>query len=91
MESDSPIEPPVIYQHPLAYLLGLDGVALLHAFAGDHDREFTTTRFDEIRALLDFLEELGDGVTVEAISTEEGYSSWAEGYAMLSWLTKPRT
>ena len=31
----------MIYQHPLAYLLGLEGVALLHAFAGDYDREFT--------------------------------------------------
>lgn len=34
MESDSPIEPPVVYQHPLAYLLGLEGIALLRAFAG---------------------------------------------------------
>jgi len=31
----------VIYQDPLAYLLGLEGVALLDAWAGDHDRAFT--------------------------------------------------
>ncbi|MEK6274498.1 MAG: hypothetical protein AABM30_04085 [Actinomycetota bacterium] len=61
MESDPRIEPPVIYQHPLAYLLGLEGIALLHAFAGDHDRDFTTARFDEIRALLDAVEELATG------------------------------
>jgi hypothetical protein len=30
----------VIYQDPLAYLLGLEGIALLDAGAGDHDREF---------------------------------------------------
>jgi hypothetical protein len=28
----------VIYQDPLAYLLGLEGIALLDAWAGDHDR-----------------------------------------------------
>jgi hypothetical protein len=31
--------PPVIYQHPLAYLLGLEGVALLRAFSGAYDRK----------------------------------------------------
>src|SRR5439155_9106079 len=30
----------LIYQHPLAYLLGLEGIALLHAFAGEYDRDF---------------------------------------------------
>jgi hypothetical protein len=66
MKSDSRIES-VLYQHPLAYLLGLEGIALLHAFAGDYDRDFTLARFDEIRALLDAAEELGDGVTVDPI------------------------
>ena len=31
----------MIYQDPLAYLLGLEGIALLDAWAGDHDREFS--------------------------------------------------
>ena len=43
----------MIYQDPLAYLLGLEGIALLDAWAGDHDREFTETRLAEIRRLLD--------------------------------------
>jgi hypothetical protein len=30
----SRIDAPVIYQHPLAYLLGLEGIALLQAFSG---------------------------------------------------------
>ena len=34
----------MIYQDPLAYLVGLEGIALLDAWAGDHDREFTETR-----------------------------------------------
>src|SRR5207244_9417313 len=71
---------PVIYQHPLAYLLGLEGIALLHAFAGHYDRDFTLARLEEIRSLLDAGEELGDGVTVTPIPTTEGYGSWAEFY-----------
>jgi ubiquinone/menaquinone biosynthesis C-methylase UbiE len=80
MESKSRIEPPAVYQHPLAYLLGLEGIALLRAFAGEYDRDFTMARFAEIRALLDSVEELGDGATVDAIPTTEGYGSWAEFY-----------
>jgi hypothetical protein len=34
----------VIYQDPLAYLLGLEGIALLDAWAGDHDQAFTDAR-----------------------------------------------
>ncbi len=77
---EAALEPPIIYQHPLAYLLGLEGIALLHAFAGEYDRDFTMARFNEIRALLDAVEELGDGVTVEPILSTEGYGSWAEFY-----------
>ena len=73
-------EPQAIYQHPLAYLLGLEGIALLHAFAGEYDRDFTLDRLAEIRALLAAGEELGDGVMVDPIPTTEGYGSWAEFY-----------
>jgi hypothetical protein len=45
----------VIYQDPLAYLLGLEGIALLDAWAGNHDRGFTETRLAEIRRLLGIL------------------------------------
>lgn len=74
------MESEAVYQHPLAYLLGLEGIALLRAFAGEYDREFTMARLAEVRALLDAAEELGDGVVVEPISTTEGYGSWAEFY-----------
>ena len=68
-----------IYQHPLAYLLGLEGIALLRAFAGKHDRSFVLARFDEIRCLLDS-GELGDGVHATPISVRQGYASWAPFY-----------
>lgn len=80
MESEPRIEPPPIYQHPLAYLLGLEGIALLHAFAGEYDRDFTTARLDEIRALLDSVQDLGEGTTLHPIPTTEGYDGWAEFY-----------
>jgi hypothetical protein len=71
---------PSIYPHPLAYLVGLEGIALLRAFAGEYDRDFTLARLAEVRALLDCAEELGEGAAVGPISTEEGYRSWAELY-----------
>ena len=80
LSEDSGIDAPVIYQHPLAYLLGLEGIALLRAFSGAYDREFTVARLSEIRALLDSLEELGDGVEARPITTPEGYARWAEVY-----------
>jgi ubiquinone/menaquinone biosynthesis C-methylase UbiE len=70
----------VVYQHPLAYLLGLEGIALLRAFAGEYDRQFTMARLAEIRALLDSVDEFGDGAEVAPIPTTEGYGSWAEFY-----------
>jgi ubiquinone/menaquinone biosynthesis C-methylase UbiE len=76
----SPIDAPVIYQHPLAYLLGLEGVALLRAFSGMYDRDFTLARFREIQTLLQSAEDLGDGVEARPITTREGYDRWAPFY-----------
>ena len=70
----------MIYQHPLAYLLGLQGVALLRAFNGEYDREFTQARIAEIRALLDSADEFGDGVATGPVTTATGYDAWARHY-----------
>src|ERR1700704_3491223 len=78
--ADSASEPSVIYQHPLAYLLGLEGVALLRAFSGAYDREFTLARFAEIRDLLESPDAFGTGIEARPISTREGYDSWASSY-----------
>lgn len=69
-----------IFQHPLAYLLGIEGAALMRAFAGEHDRDFTAARIAEVRSLLDRADELGEGVEVRAISSVEGYAAWAGRY-----------
>ena len=69
-----------IYQHPLAYLIGLEGIALLRAFSGEYDREFTLARLDEIRQLLEEPDALGAGTEARPIPTEEGYDAWAPSY-----------
>ena len=76
----SRIDPPVIFQHPLAYLLGLEGIALLRAFSGVCDRDFTVARLREIQALLDSTEQLGEGVEAHPMTTREGYARWAPFY-----------
>lgn len=72
----------MVYRHPLAFLLGLEGVALLRAIAGDgFDCQFVDGRIEEIRALLERAAPmLGEGAELGRISTEEGYRSWAESY-----------
>jgi hypothetical protein len=71
--------PFMIYQDPLAYLLGLEGIALLDAWAGDHDRAFTDARLAEIRRLLDD-EQLRDrGVLVKQVSTATVYEQVSAG------------
>jgi len=76
----APCRPGPIFQHPLAYLLGLEGIALLRAFAGEYDRDFTEARLADVRDLLNSIQQLGDGVTADAITTMDGYRSWAEFY-----------
>ncbi len=72
--------PFVIYQDPLAYLLGLEGIALLDAWAGEHDREFTEARLAEIGRLLAD-ERLRDrGVLVEQVSAAAVYEQVSVGY-----------
>jgi ubiquinone/menaquinone biosynthesis C-methylase UbiE len=72
--------PFMIYQDPLAYLLGLEGIALLDAWAGDHDRAFTEARLAEIRQLLDD-EKLRDrSVLVERVSSATVYGQVSAGY-----------
>jgi len=71
----------MIYQHPLAYLLGIEGVALLRAWAGDFDKEFVDRRLAEIRRLLAAEALAGhDGVLVDRGDTRTGYRRWAPAY-----------
>jgi SAM-dependent methyltransferase len=66
----------VIYEDPLAYLLGLEGVALMRAFTGEYDRAFTEERIAEIRRLL----EDDQGIEVDRLTTVDGYRVWSATY-----------
>lgn len=70
------------YRHPLAFLLGLEGVALLRAFAGDGlDRAFVERRIAEIRTLLNQAAPLlGEGEDAGRIDTVNGYRVWSATY-----------
>jgi ubiquinone/menaquinone biosynthesis C-methylase UbiE len=70
----------VTYQHPLAYVLAVEGAALLRAFAGEHDRDFTLARIAEVRAFAEATDAWGDGVTLSPVTTPDGYRTWAETY-----------
>jgi SAM-dependent methyltransferase len=71
----------VIYQQPLAYLLGVEGEALLRAWAGDFDEAFVKARLAEIRQLMDEPLLAGHpGVSVARGSLEDGYAQWSESY-----------
>jgi SAM-dependent methyltransferase len=69
-----------VYRHPLAYLLGLEGLALLRAYAGEYGREFTEARFAEMRDLLDRAEEFGTGSERPYMPTSRGYDGWSKTY-----------
>lgn len=68
----------MVYEDPVAYLVGVEGMALLRAFTGEHDRAFTDARLAEVRALL-ARDDL-TGVEVEHVTTVEGYAEWAATY-----------
>jgi SAM-dependent methyltransferase len=68
----------VIYQHPLHYLLGLEGLALLRAYGGDQSPEFAAARVAEIRRLLASFE--AAGVEAEPVDTVAGYRVWSRTY-----------
>ena len=73
----------MIYQHPLAYLIGMEGRALLRAWAGDYDydQRFVEARIAEVRRLLaDEMLTSSPGVLVERGATYATYRQWSASY-----------
>jgi ubiquinone/menaquinone biosynthesis C-methylase UbiE len=70
----------VIYEHPLAYVLGLEGLGLLRAFTGEFDRDFVESRIAEIRRLLDDESLANAAVEVDRVDTVAGYRVWSKTY-----------
>lgn len=70
------------YRHPLGFLLGYEGVALLRAWAGEFDATFVEHRLAEVRSMLDAWDrgELGRSDEVGEIDTVTGYRAWSNTY-----------
>ncbi|MEO3889348.1 class I SAM-dependent methyltransferase [Nonomuraea sp. B5E05] len=68
------------YENPLAYVLGLEGMALMRSFTGEHDRAFVEARIAEIRRLLDDPALADASVDVVRVDTVEGYRIWSRTY-----------
>ncbi|GIF46623.1 methyltransferase family protein [Asanoa ferruginea] len=70
------------YRHPAAFLLGMEGLALHRAFAGEFDAAFVEARLAEVRAILaaDERGSLGAGDHVGETDTVAGYRIWARTY-----------
>ena len=68
------------FEHPQAYLVGIAGLALLRAWAGEHDEAFVRARLDDVRRVLadDPLEQAA--VHVDTVDTVTGYRQWAPTY-----------
>ncbi|WP_020499649.1 class I SAM-dependent methyltransferase [Sciscionella marina] len=70
----------MIYEHPLAYLLGLEGIALLRSFGGEYGKEFTEARIAEVRKLLADERLADSAVPVERVDSNSGYRVWSRTY-----------
>jgi SAM-dependent methyltransferase len=71
------------FRHPLAFLLGVEGIALLRAYAGDFsDPAFSEQRITEVRTILEAYDrgELPAADQIGSISTVAGYRSWSGQY-----------
>lgn len=70
----------MIYEDPRAYLLGLEGMALLRAFTGEHGRDFVEARIAEIRAVLADETLANAAVEVDRVDVSTGYRLWSARY-----------
>lgn len=70
----------VPHEDPLAYLVGIEGLALLRAFTEGQDPEFVEARLSEVRRLLDERARIGPPVEVEHVEVDAGYREWAQSY-----------
>jgi len=71
----------MLYLHPLAYLLGLEGHALMRAFAGDFaDQAFVEARLEDIRRLLEDANLIETGAQFDLVGSTDGYAIWSRTY-----------
>jgi SAM-dependent methyltransferase len=74
----------VPYVSGAAWLLGLEGVALLRAQAGDFDETFVRARLSEVATIVGAMDgpELGRSSQLEVLDVEAAYAGWADDYGV---------
>lgn len=69
-----------LHLDPVTYVIGVQGVALMRAFAGEHDAAFVEERLAEISWLLQQRDQLGRPADLPLLTPAEGYDAWAASY-----------
>lgn len=70
-----------LHRQHAAWLLGLEGIALLRHGAGDDlGGGFVEARLDEVRRIVDAIDDETPLVDIGAIAVREGYAIWAASY-----------
>lgn len=69
-----------LHLDPLAYIIGVQGMALMRAFAGEHDAAFVEDRLAEIARLLQQRDQLGSPADLPLPTAAEGYDAWSASY-----------
>ena len=70
----------VAYEDPLAYLVGVEGLALLRTFGEGCEQEFVDARLTEVRRLIGARDQFGPPVEVEHPEVNVCYRAWAPAY-----------
>lgn len=70
----------MVYESPLAYVLGIEGIALLRTVAEGDDRDAVESRVAEIRELVDDDSLARVTADVGRVDTVTGYRQWAKAY-----------
>lgn len=69
-----------LHLDPRAYLLGLQGLALMRAYAGEYDADLTADRIEAIRRLVAEPSPCPAPVTIQPMSFVDGYETWSRRY-----------
>ena len=80
MSSTPSSVPAALYLDPRAYLLGLQGLALMRAYAGEYDADLTADRIEAIRRLVAEPSPFPAPVTIQPMSFVDGYETWSQRY-----------
>lgn len=75
-----PRRPGPLHLDPLAYLLALQGLALMRSYAGEYDARLAADRIEAIRRLVNQPSPYAGPVEIAPMSFVDGYETWSQRY-----------